>query len=220
MARRAYSKTAFQGLVSGSPGQGKTTLVNAIAAGRRVVVFDNNGEYHAKGFHAVTTVRGFYGAVADRWHDPKLRVAFVPPPGGERQALSEISEALCTIQQPYKVTPDGRVPPIPKVLFIVEEMDASFPSHVYDGWFAEICGRRRHYGIDVLGVTLKPSLVSTRFRGTCDVQYFFAHHDHVDIQTIGKMVGPKHAAHVAHLQPHCYLRRFRGQISYGKNRLR
>jgi DNA helicase HerA-like ATPase len=219
-SKAGYRKTAFQGLVSGAKGQGKSTIVNAIARGRsRVIVFDQVGEYGAKGFASVHSIQELQRAIKAGWRKG-FRIAFVPTIGAERVALSNVSQALCAVQRPYYETPDGQRPPIPKVLLIVEEMNTSFPSHVYDGWFAELCSRGRHYGVDVLGTTQRPAEVSTRFRGTCDVQWFFAHHDHVDVKTIGQMVGPAHAARISHLKPHEYMCRFRGAITYGKNALR
>lgn len=182
------------------------------------MVFDPNGEYRAKGYVETHTLAGLRAAIAANW-TRTFRVCYVPQPGYERARLSDVATLLCQVQDPYYKTPDGKRPPIPRILFMVDELDVSFPTAAYDGGFATLCGRSRHYGIDVLGCTPRLSQVSTRFRGTCDIQYFFAQYDATDLKTLAGMVGPAAARRVGTFQPHDYLMRHRGQISFGRNRL-
>jgi len=224
----SYSKTAFQVLVSGMKGQGKTTLTDAIATGRkRIFVFDMLGEYAAKGFVEVRTYWEFMKCIRRGWKRG-FKIAYVPfkPIKGQDDTtypaqLSQLAEIICSVQMPYKTTPDnGPTPPIPKVLFIVEEMKWSYPQGANCPGMGEICSLGRHYGIDVIGTTQRIAEVSTNFRGNCDVRYFFAQEEHTDITTIVKMIGPKNRDQLTGLAPHEYLRLFRGQLTKGKNRLK
>ncbi len=228
-------KTAYQALVSGRKGQGKSTLADALARGRkRIFVFDVLGEYAAKGFHTVRSVADMIDHVRRNWRRG-FKVAYVPTepivlrnkqgrPTGQvnswPEQFSNVARAICSIQQPYYNTPDGQTPPIPKVLFIAEEMAWTYPHNSgFDG-FKTICSLGRHYGIDCIGTTQRIAEVSTNFRGNCDVRFFFAQEEHTDIATICKMIGPKNKAALMALRPHEYLRMYQGQVTKGKNPLR
>lgn len=224
-------KTAFQIIVAGGKGQGKSALTKEIARARsRVIAFDVLGEYPAQGYRAAYSFAQVLQYVRKGWRRG-FRIAFIPPQpppdipdaiakNWHAWQLSELCDFLCKVQQPYYDTPDGRAPSIAKLLLIVEEMAWSYPSHCPYAGFQKICTLGRHYGIDVIGTTQRFPDVSTKFRGTCDLQFFFAQHDHNDLQVIGRMIGPAARAQLQRLRPHEFLRVFRGRVEAGKNRLR
>lgn len=216
-----YRKTSYAALVAGMKGQGKTALSDFLARDRsRVVVFDVLGEYQGKGFSRVENFNLLMAMIRRDWRKG-FRIAYFPSRVNMPKQLDDLAGLLCQVQDPYYKTPDGRVPPIPKILFIVEEMRWSY-NHAaaakFDN-FASIMTLGRHYGIDVIGTTQRIAEVSPNFRGNCDVRFFFAQEEHTDIDTIAKMIGPKNRAALMGLKPHEYLRLYRGQISKGKNRL-
>lgn len=202
-------------------GQGKTALSDFLARDRsRVVVFDVLGEYQGKGYTRATSMLEVMRLVRAGWRKG-FRVAYFPTRADMPKQLDDLSALLCQVQDPYYRTPDGRAPPIPKILFIVEEMRWSY-NHAAAGKysnFASIMTLGRHYGIDVIGTTQRIAEVSPNFRGNCDVRFFFAQEEHTDIDTIAKMIGPKNRAALMALRPHEYLRLYRAQIEKGRNRL-
>ncbi|TAL03671.1 MAG: hypothetical protein EPO08_03515 [Rhodospirillaceae bacterium] len=213
-------KTAYQVLISGGKGTGKSTLADLLMRShRRSFVFDLMGEYPAKGFSVARSHADVLRLVKAGWRRG-FRIAYVPSGGDKRVELSNFAELICKIQRPYFDTPDGSTPPIPKVLLTVEEMRWSYPNGTQEPGFATICTLGRHYGIDVIGTTQRIAEVSTNFRGTSDVQFFFAQHDHTDHSTIAKMIGRRHVPALQSLKPHEYLRVFRGQVERGRNRLK
>lgn len=223
-------KTSFQLFVSGRKGQGKTTLTDAVAAGfNRVFVYDILGEYQAKGYVVVRSMAEMRAAVRKRWKKG-WRVAFVPArpreksktdPGISYQSqLAEMCDTICRIQMPYKETPDGRQPPIPSVLFIIEEMRWSYPTSANISEMAELTTLGRHYGVNMIGTTQRIAEVSTNFKGTSDARYFFAQDEAADIDTIARMIGRQHLPALKSLRPHQYLRMFQGRVEKGQNKLR
>lgn len=222
----AYRKTAFQIFVSGRKGQGKTTLTDGIARGRdRVFCFDLLGEYRAKGFTLVHSMVELRAAVRKRWHKG-WKIAFLPArPNAELKItyagqLSDMCETICAIQQPYYDTPDGKHPPIPKVLFLIEEMRWSYPNGCNLPGMPTLTTLGRHYGVDMIGTTQRVAEVSTNYKGNADVQYFFAQDAAADIETIGRMIGREHIAALKALKPHHYLRLYQGQVILGRNPVR
>lgn len=223
-------KTAFQVLIAGRKGQGKSTLADAITRGRnRIFVFDVLGEYGEKGFVVVRSLAEFLRETSKRWKRG-FKIAYVPTEpfrdskgkliNSWPEQFSKVSQLICKIQQPYKDTPDGKSPPIPKVLFIAEEMAWTYPNHSGFEGFKAICSLGRHYGIDCIGTTQRVAEVSTNFRGNCDLRFFFAQDEHTDISTICKMIGTQHKAALMALRPHEYLRMYQGQVTKGKNSLK
>lgn len=224
-------KTSFQVGIAGRKGQGKTVLSDSLARGRpRVVCFDFLGEYRAKGYVQVRTLDALKAEIRKRWKKG-FRVSYFPSARfwNDRKKvfehdferdLSEVSELLCKIQQPYFDTPDGKTPPVPKLLLIVEEMRWSYPQNCSYQGFAVLCTLGRHYGIDVIGTTQRIAEISTNFRGTCDVRFFFAQEEHTDVTTIAKMIGTRNVGKLQALRPHEFLRFYGGQVTLHRNKLK
>lgn len=235
MAR--YEKTALQVFVSGGKGQGKTTLTDAIAKTYgRIFVFDPNGEYRAKGYTQCASMAEVLQHVRKNWRKG-WRVSFVPvrprsmfsgdsvvdakrERGAMTQQLNEFCALICEIQKPYFDTPDGKQPPQPKVCLIVDEMRWSYPQHASCEWLEVISTLGRHYGVDVIGTTVRFAEVSTMFRGNCDLQFFFAQHDATDLQTVSRMIGRENVPALRSLRPHEFLRVYHGKVERGKNPLK
>jgi hypothetical protein len=214
-----YQKTSLQVFVSGGKGQGKTTLTDRLAStSRRVFCFDPNDEYAAKGYARFTSLGELIAYLKTHWRK-SFRVAFVPTFENMPDQLNRFCKLICAMQSAYYHTPDGSTPPIAKVMLIVDEMRWSMPQHSSVEWLEMISTRGRHYGVDVIGTTVRFAEVSTKFRGNCDLHFFSAQHDHTDLTTAAKMVGKAHVQHLKQLQPHEYLRVFRGRVERGRNSL-
>lgn len=216
----AYRKTSYQAFVSGRKGQGKTVLTDSLArAHSRVFVFDVLHEYPSKGFTCVRSMEELKAAVKTRWRKG-WRIAYLPHRSNRPKQLHDLALTICDIQMPYKETPDdGTTPPIPKVLFIIEEMRWSYPNGCnYEG-LAELTTLGRHYGVDMIGTTQRIAEVNTNFRGTSDVRFFFAQEEDRDIQAIAPMIGRHNVARLKALQVHECLRLYGGQVTLYRNNL-
>lgn len=204
--------------VYGASGSGKSTRVKDLMRGaERVVVFDPMDEYASHRFARCTSLARVLAGMKRGWAGG-FRIAYVPPSNREAEALHKLALLLMQAQAPYRDERDAR-----KIVLVVEELNLSFPvaalpRDIYG--MGELCSRGRHYGIEVIGVTQRLAEVNTRFRGNTSEAYFFRQSDHVDVQAVGRMLGPQWAKHVQELQDHHYLRRVGGQITDGKNILR
>jgi DNA helicase HerA-like ATPase len=145
----------------GASGSGKSAYTKKRLKGRkRVVVFDPLEEYSGK---KVSTIKGVEREMVRRWAD--FVISYSPQIGKEAANLNDLSRFLLAVQRPFKEGKKGR-----PLTLVVEEMNSSFP--VSGGaakcpYFAEICSRGRHYGIEVFGVSQRLAEVDTRFRGNC-----------------------------------------------------
>lgn len=201
--------------IYGRSGSGKSTLSKRMLAGhKRLVVFDTQDEYRSFGFRRYSTLRGVLGAMQRGWKDG-FRVAYVPPNGNEPMALHMLSLLLRRVQGPYKAGA-SKV----KLALVVEELNMSFPVNALPrelSGFGELCSRGRHYGIEIFGITQRIAEVNTRWRGNTNAAYIFPQGDHVDINTITRMIGPRWREKLLNLPDHQYLKIESGAVTEGKN---
>jgi hypothetical protein len=208
-------KDAKLTFVTGRRGSGKSTLTKRLIHGRpRVVVFDPRDEYASEArMHRVHSFRGLVDEMSAGW--PAFTVAYVPPAGREAEALHGVCSILWAVQAPYEVGRDRQ-----KLTLVVEEMDLSFPSRALP---AELNGmmrtvnQGRHAGIEVMGVSQRPALVSATFRGNCAATYVFPLSFADDRTEILRLIGREHEAALTALAPHSYIYIEDGKVSLGKN---
>lgn len=156
--------------VWGASGSGKSSYVKLRLRGKsRVVVFDPLGEYSSVGFRPCNSVAAVQRAMVETW--PNFRLSLVPTGGGEARKLSKLADFLLAVQEPYRTSGKGA-----PLTLVVEEMNTCFP--VSGGaanapFFADICSRGRHYGIEVFGVSQRIAEVDMRFRGNCNETVVF-----------------------------------------------
>lgn len=204
--------------VFGRRGSGKSTLVKSLLRGvERVIVFDPMDEYAAEvpGFVRAESVSAALKIMARRWGGG-FRIALVVPEDHAGQ-LHRLSGFLWRATEPYKAGRDRR-----KVWLVVEEMNLSVPSMALpkgQRGFERLILQGRHHGIELVGVSQRPALVSATFRGNAAVTYCFALAGHVDVQAVGQIVGPSHGGRLKTLPDHTYLKIENGAVSEGKNRL-
>lgn len=212
----SYAKDAKAVAVYGRRGAGKSTCVKRLIRDcRRLVVWDPMGEYgRERGIAATSSVAATLRQMQAGWARG-FRVAYVPS-GDFVASLHRLSVALWGAQAPYDAGRDPR-----KIMLVVEEMNLGFPHSLPAGkdGFLRLILQGRHRGIEIIGVTQRPALVSPNFRSNTAETYCFALADHVDLETLKKQVG-KRALELQRLENHRYLHIAGGQVSEGKNRLR
>lgn len=182
--------------VFGMRGSGKTTRVKELLEGRRrIVVFDPHHEYP---FPKVDNFPALLAHIKSHWRD--FAVSYVPPENSEQQALSDLSEVLFKVMQPYKDGSDDQ-----QMTLVVEELQMSFPSESLPAGcrgFLAMCQRGRHWGINVIGVTQQPASISARFKGNCAEHHLFNLEWHTDLKAVGAMIGPDKVKKIQLCGPH------------------
>lgn len=203
--------------VYGASGSGKTTCVKAlIRRAPRAVVFDPLAEYARGGWTAAHSLADVLAALKRGW-SRGFRIAYVPPAGGEADALHRLALLLIRAQRPYFEGQDTR-----KLVLVAEELNLSFPvaslpRELYG--FAELCSRGRHHGISIVGVSQRLAEINTRFRGNTEGAFFFRLADHTDAAVAARMLGPSWRDRLRGLRPHDYLYFANGAVAPGRNRL-
>ena len=155
---------------------GKSTRAKAIIRDEpRVVIFDTLDEYKGVVVH---TPAELIRAVMKRPRAFKI-IWKVKRGQDKEKSLDELAEVLFRLQEPYKASEGKRHP---RLRLYVEEMALCFKNvRRGDTPFNEMCNTGRHYGIYLLGVSQRMAEVSTTFRNTCAVNYFFPPRSSADI---------------------------------------
>lgn len=203
-------KNAELSLVVGRRGSGKSTKVKSMIAHKsRVIVFDPQDEYSEAGFTHGKTGDLLRAYLAERW-DGEFRAAYVPPANRETMALDVLAKFILQIQEPYRADQDDR-----QITLVIEEMNLGYPvqalpAHL-DG-MARICNQGRHYGVNVIGVTQRPALVSTTFRGNISEAFIFPLSWGEDKGAMLQMLGREHADQLNQLLDYHCLHWRNGQV--------
>jgi len=207
----AVIKDARCAFVTGRRGSGKTTLVQQmVERSRRVVVFDPLGQY-GREFHwpMATNIRELHDFVARFWRDP-FRIAYTAP-GDFVTELHRLALYLWEAMRPYDTGRDRHM-----LVLVVEEMNLSVPVHKLPATrrgFERLVLQGRHRGIEIIGVSQRPALVSADFRSSVAETYVLplGIEDH-------DAFGRRFRDEVARLQPHQWLRFAEGAATRGENR--
>ncbi len=197
--------------VYGRRGSGKTTLVQSLLADcQRVVCFDPLGQY-AREFRwpGAASLQQVHSLVQMGWRDG-FRIAYTPAMDYVG-ALHSLSLYLWHAQEPYDRGRDRR-----KLVLVVEEMNLSYPARQLPsdlGGFPRLVLQGRHRGIEIIGVTQRPALVSADFRGMVAESYVFPLGWDEDRRVFGRSLAPAIGA----LANHHYLRVVDGRAEPGEN---
>lgn len=205
------NKNAELSLVVGRRGSGKSTKVKSmIGENSRVIVFDPQDEYREAGFGSGNTAELIKTHLARSWEDG-FRAAYVPPANRETMALDVLAKFILQIQEPYRAGQDER-----QITLVVEEMNLGYPVQALPAHFdgmARICNQGRHYGVNVIGVTQRPALVSTTFRGNISEAFIFPLSWGDDKNAVLQMLGREHADQLTQLADYRCLHWRNGRVS-------
>lgn len=187
-------------VVLGRRGSGKSTLLKRLLEPeKRVIVFDVQREYGEAGFLVVETLSGLREAMAAGWNSG-FRVAYVPPRRGRLEAFEQVAELILRAQNPYTIGTDQR-----QILFVVEEINVAYPNRLNAApAFTECILQGRHYGINLIGVSQRPTLIAPNFRGNAETWYVFPLDSHDDRMEVIHKIGPEWKEKLRNLQNHNY----------------
>lgn len=168
--------------IYGASGSGKTFRAKKlIEKCTRLVVFDSLGDFAGYGWLRVYDIKGLKAALVKNWQKG-FKIAYIPKSGNEESELDEVSMILYAAQAEY--------PRDPQITFVVDELSLCYPKNgKCSTGFTNLACRGRHRGINLIGISQRIAQVNTNFRGNCTSSYFFRPADHVDIDTLAKIIG-------------------------------
>lgn len=197
--------------VAGRRGSGKTTFTrHAVEGAPRVVAFDPIGQYGREfGWPMAASLAELHELLGRCWRSPPWHVALTVA-GDYPAELHRLAIYLWHAQQPYERHRDRK-----KLVLVVEEMNLSVPVHALPSdqrGFMRLVLQGRHRGIEIIGVTQRPALVSADFRSSAAETVLFP----LGIEDHGHL-GARYRAELSSLTPHHYLRVADGSVSRGEN---
>lgn len=144
-----------------------------------------------------------------------FRFCLVPTFGQEQEELRELSAFLVALQRGYAA--HGA-----QITLAVDELDLSFPSGITQrdprNWFAYLCRRGRHFGINLIGISQRPTQVDVCFRSNCSAIYWFRHAEAIDIDLAKKTLGAEKAKIFKDLNNFEYIYKEGSKIIIHKNK--
>ena len=188
--------------IFGASGSGKTTKGLKLVSGlKRIIFFDpldnlNNG----RRFSDIEKMFDFI----KKSYSSGFICRFVPELGKASGQLSEISKKLCDIQAAYK----NKMLKTQQTLF-VDELDVAFPLNItkkdQNNGFYYICCRGRHYGINIVGISQRMSLVDLPFRANLSDIFIFRLADFNDVKNAAVMLGNVYKTRIQALSNYSYI---------------
>lgn len=189
--------------IFGASGSGKTTkALELVKDCKRLIVFDVLDDFGGK-FTRVTDFN-FLKKFLINHYATGFRVAFVPPSGYEPAALSDLCLFLRNLQRGYKFNQHHA-----KITLFVDELNISYPLGYHNrnpqNGFSFVNLQGRHYGINVVGVSQRPSLVCLPFRANLSDIFVFRMADFNDIKAAVSMFGNQYRQQILALPNYKYI---------------
>ena len=189
--------------IFGASGSGKTTkALDLVKKCQRLIVFDVMDDFVGK-FRRFTSLDDLKLFVIRHYVDG-FRVCYVPPYAGESMALEHLSAFIVQLQHGFK-TQQHRA----KITLFVDELNRSFPLGVTKikplNNFGFLCNQGRHYGVNLIGVSQRVSMVDMPFRANLSDLYIFRLADFNDVKAATSMVGSQYRQKILDLPNYKYI---------------
>lgn len=186
--------------IFGASGSGKTTqALELFKKVKRGIFFDVLDNGKQKNFRTLPEIQRFI--VANYTKGFKIR--FVPDTSRLIEELSSLCAFLQKLQIPYK---EGRISS--QITLFVDELDTVFPVNtgkLKNKGFYDLCLRGRHYGINIIGVSQRVSLVDLPFRANLSDVFFFRLADFNDLSTAAAILGKPYKETIRALPKYKYI---------------
>lgn len=192
--------------IFGASGSGKTTLALGLVKNvKRVIYFDPLDDLPVKRkFHDINE---FFKFIIKNYNSG-FKVAFIPTIAQSIDQLSAICEFIVKIQKHFKFSNSGV-----NITLFVDELDIAFPLNCCrrfpENWFYFLCCRGRHYGVNIVGISQRMSLVDLPFRANLSDLFVFRLADFNDIDNAVKMIGKPYKDKIQNLANYQYVYKMR-----------
>ncbi|MCM1323842.1 MAG: hypothetical protein NC218_06740 [Acetobacter sp.] len=192
--------------IFGASGSGKTTLALGLVKNvKRVIYFDPLDDLPVKkSFSSIVSLFDFIM----KNYNKGFQVRYTPHFPAMIIELSKLCELIVNIQRQFK---DGASNA--NITLFVDELDLSFPlnqSRVNpSNWFYFLCCRGRHYGVNIVGISQRMSLVDLPFRANLSDLFVFRLADFNDIDNAVKMIGKPYKDKIQSLANYQYVYKMR-----------
>lgn len=183
-------------LCLGKTGSGKTTLAKSLVLDQtRVIVLDPAG-FNEYGILQVHSFEALRSRLIEAHHDGAgfFRIAYSPL-SGESGAVFEMAQAVNFSSQKMAYVNQSWI--------VLEEADLLDPPEQMPE-YDEVISRGRHYGVNILAVSLYPFKLPPMLRRQATKIYAFASHEPADIKWYRDVFGDR-ADEIINLPPHHYL---------------
>ena len=187
--------------IFGASGSGKTTKAKEITKGvKRLISFDALDNLSGRAFTSLQELQRYIMAN----YAKGFRVRYIPDMGEAISDLSQLSGWLLRLQEPYK-----RGSLSTQITLFVDELDLSFPLNISKrdakNKFYFICCRGRQWGINIVGISQRMSLVDLPFRANLSDLFVFRLADYNDLSTAAAMLGKPYKETVRALPNYKYI---------------
>ena len=139
--------------------------------------------------------------IADHF-DSEFRVCIIPEFGQEEKELDQLCLFLIELQRLYHLHKA-------KITLVVDELDMSFNTGTSlknkKSYFAYLCRRGRHLGVNLLGISQRINQVDTAFRSNLSGVYLFQHTEQIDIRQVLQMLHKSYHETFLNLAPRQYI---------------
>lgn len=201
--------------VYGMRGSGKSTLTKGLIKSgyEKILAFDTIGEYGGRGWVQCKTIKEVVQAMGKRWKSG-FKISFLPTAGAHIEDLHELASMCFKVQQPYRENRDHR-----KLMMVVEEANMSMPNQAFSRKYASMQSvilQGRHWGIEAIGVSQRPALLSSDFRGNTARTYVFTLANQNDRVEIAKVIGRQHLPMLNSMQRFEFIEIENGNFRRGK----
>lgn len=189
--------------IFGASGSGKTTkALELVKNVDRLVVFDPLDEFGYK-FVKISSLQQLKTIILKNY-SKGFKVRFVPELAKSKEQLSQICIFLRELQSGYKFSKFSSM-----ITLFVDELDLGFPLNESkangNNGFYYLCCRGRHYGINIVGVSQRMSLVDLPFRANLSDLYVFRLADFNDIKSACQMIGGGYKENLQSQQNYHYI---------------
>ncbi len=137
------------------------------------------------------------------------RLAIYRPPDGRYQEAADVVARMAfQAQAPFFKKGNGQ-----RLLIVLDEASGALPSRgTLSPAVQGLIERGRHYGVDLVAITQRPSQVHANMRGNSALRVYLPVFDHGDVATIKKEIGPA-ADRLATLPPYTALVQNAGTVT-------
>jgi len=201
--------------IVGRRGSGKTTQAeHRLRSCGRLIVFAPIRSDFRRGYTQVKTLRGLLAHLQRNWQRG-FRLAYRPPAAADLTVpLDRLARLVLQVQQPYADERETR-----QVTLAVDEANLGFPHHrdptLKAFAFAVLQGR--HYGVNIVGITQRPTQVDPILRDNADRWIVFPLGGDRALDSVLAAVGRRHADAIRRLTNHQFLEFADGEVRAGRN---